>query len=370
VAHQRGVDGSVQTTQGGYGGVGGGCGGIVQSAVSVVDGSTMSVSSLGVGSVVLPADFSFAPTAKTIAVLSAGNSHTAPLGQVATMSLGEIVVPGGPPDMGGGPDGGIGGGCEQNSNIIRVDGEAIALAYDASESLWVQTREPATLQKISPSFGVSAKVTLSTDSRADTAWAVFHSNSGANIACASCHPEGGEDARVWQFDSVGPRRTQTLRGKVGGTEPFHWGGELANFDSLVGEVYMRRMAGPLLATDQKQVLFAWINAIPELPQSPPADAAAVARGKALFEDTTRAACASCHSGPELTNNATVDVGTGGKFQVPRLIGVGWRAPFLHTGCATTLFDRFDPSCGGAQHAVTSDLSPDQIQDLVQFLETL
>ena len=160
-------------------------------------------------------------------------------------------------------------------------------------------------------FSRKATVSLSTDSRADTGWAVFHSNSGASIACASCHPEGGEDARVWEFDALGPRRTQSLRGHVGGTEPFHWGGELPNFDSLVGEVYMRRMAGPLLAQDQKQVLFSWINAIPSLPASPVADAAAVARGKALFEDTTHAACTSCHSGPELTNNGGADVGTGG-----------------------------------------------------------
>jgi mono/diheme cytochrome c family protein len=365
IAHQRGIVGPVQTTQGGYGGVGG-CGGIVQSAVSLVDGATQSVGSLAVGSVVLPADLSYAPNAKQLAVLSAGNGHTPELGQVALMSTSEIVVPT-PSDMGG-----TSGGCEENTNTLHVDGEATALAYDAGEALWVQTREPATLQKLSTStFSVVATVKLSSDSRADTGWALFHSNSGANIACASCHPEGGEDARVWQFDALGPRRTQSLRGHVGGTEPFHWGGELANFSTLVGEVYMRRMAGPLLSPDQQSVLFSWVNAIPLTPSSPPADAAAVTRGKALFEDTTRAACTSCHSGPELTNNSSADVGTGGKFQVPRLLGVGWRAPFLHDGCAASLTDRFT-SCGGTTdlHGVTSQLTTAQIADLVAYLQTL
>jgi mono/diheme cytochrome c family protein len=373
IAHQRGSVGPVQTTEGGYGGPGGGCGGIVQSAVSMVDGTTQTISSLGIGGVVLPADLSYAPNAKTVAVLSAGNGHTPELGQVMLMSIGEIVVPPAPVDMGGGTaDGGAGGGCEQNSNLLRVDGEATAVAFDAGEALWVQTREPATLQKVSTiDFTVHATVSLSSDSRADTGWAVFHSNSGANIACASCHPEGGEDARVWEFDALGPRRTQSLRGHVGGTEPFHWGGELPDFDSLVGEVYMRRMAGPLLAPDQKQVLFSWVNAIPLLPASPVADAAAVARGKTLFEDTTHAACTSCHSGPELTNNSGADVGTGGTFQVPRLIGVAWRAPFLHDGCAATLTDRFT-SCGGTTnlHGATSQMTAAQIADLVAYLQTL
>ncbi|MGZ3407933.1 MAG: cytochrome-c peroxidase, partial [Polyangia bacterium] len=181
----------------------------------------------------------------------------------------------------------------------------------------------------------------------------------------------GEDARVWDFDTLGPRRTQTLRGHVGGTEPFHWNGELPSFDSLVGEVYLRRMAGPPLAPDQEQALFGWVNSIPLVAQSAPADTAAVARGKAIFEDTTHAACTSCHSGPQLTNNASADVGTGGQFQVPRLIGVGFRAPFLHNGCAATLTDRFGV-CGGSGdlHGVTSQLTSAQIADLVSYLQTL
>jgi mono/diheme cytochrome c family protein len=286
-----------------------------------------------------------------------------------------IVVPGGSPDMAGPPsfdDGGVGGGGCTSGSGMPVNGEVESLAYDAAGNLWLQTRDLATLIKLGGQSNlVEATVTLSTNQLPDTGWAIFHSNSGANIACASCHPEGGEDSRTWEFDMIGKRRTQSLRAHVGGTEPFHWGGELPTFGSLVGEVYLRRMAGPHLADDQQQVLFNWINAIPALPQSAPADAAAVARGKAIFEDTTHAACTSCHSGPELTNNADADVGTGGKFQVPRLVGVGWRAPFLHDGCAATLNDRFT-ACGGTSnlHGVTSSLTAAQIADLVAYLQTL
>ena len=68
---------------------------------------------------------------------------------------------------------------------------------------------------------------------------------------------------------------------------------------------------------------------------------------------------------------TVDVGTGGPFQVPSLRGVAWRAPFMHTGCAATLADRFAGACGGGdKHGVTSTLTASQIGDLTAYLETL
>src|SRR4029079_17135526 len=90
------------------------------------------------------------------------------------------------------------------------------------------------------------------------------------------------------------------------------------------------------------------------------------RGKQLFEER----CTACHAGAAMTTSRTVDVGTGVAFQVPSLVGVGWRAPFIHSGCAKTLFDRFDPACGGAAHGDTKDLDKAQIADLVGFLETL
>ena len=81
-------------------------------------------------------------------------------------------------------------------------------------------------------------------------------------------------------------------------------------------------------------------------------------------------CVSCHNGQQLTNNQTDFVGTGGSFQVPRLVGLAFRAPYLHDGCAKTLADRFGACGGGDSHGHTSQLSPQQIGDLVAFLQTL
>jgi hypothetical protein len=44
---------------------------------------------------------------------------------------------------------------------------------------------------------------------------------------------------------------------------------------------------------------------------------------------------------------------------------------MHTGCAPTLRDRFDPLCGGGdRHGKTSHLRETQLDDLIAFLRTL
>jgi hypothetical protein len=66
------------------------------------------------------------------------------------------------------------------------------------------------------------------------------------------------------------------------------------------------------------------------------------------------------------------VGTGRAYQVSSLLGVSWRAPFMHDGCATTLSERFaSPSCsGGDKHGSTSALAASELDDLVAYLESL
>jgi mono/diheme cytochrome c family protein len=136
------------------------------------------------------------------------------------------------------------------------------------------------------------------------------------------------------------------------------------------DVFSGRMAGPLLSSDQKNALEAWVDTIPLMPQTAGLDSAAVARGSMIFNDAS-VGCSACHAGSLLTNNTTVDVGTGQAFQVPSLRSVSWRAPFMHNGCAQTLADRFNPTCGGGdKHGVTSTLTAAQLSDLEAYLESL
>jgi cytochrome c553 len=259
--------------------------------------------------------------------------------------------------------------CATTQNELAPSGEAIALALLPGNSVLVQSREPAQLEILSTDTGASTNViALSSDSRSDTGHAIFHANSGAGIACASCHGEGGDDGHVWTFDQEGSRRTPSLRGTLDGTAPYHWNGEMKDISALSDAVMTGRMNGPALDAVQKGHLQSWLFALPALPAPTGLDAAAVTRGQTLFASSTTA-CASCHSGPRFTSSVTVSVGTGGAFQVPSLVGVGARAPFLHDGCAATLTDRFG-SCGGASHGDTTKLSTGEIGDLVAYLQTL
>jgi mono/diheme cytochrome c family protein len=246
-------------------------------------------------------------------------------------------------------------------------GQVIAVAYSQTGVLFAQTREPAALWR----GDTRASTPLASDWRTDTGHLIFHANAGGGLACASCHPEGGEDGRTWNFVCAGARRTQSIRGGISQTAPFHWDGSEHDFSHLMDDVFSGRMAGPMLSADQKTALQSWVDTIPAMPPTANLDSAAVVRGAMVFDDA-KVGCASCHAGSLLTNNATVDVGTGQAMQVPSLRGVSWRAPFMHNGCAQTLADRFsDAGCsGGDRHGVTSTLTAGQIGDLTAYLQSL
>jgi hypothetical protein len=244
--------------------------------------------------------------------------------------------------------------------------QPIALAFDSSNDLIVQTRQPSQIVILSSAGGTST-ISLSTVTRQDTGYDVFHTQAGGMIACASCHPEGRDDGHVWQLDG-NSRRTPSLRGTIAGTAPYHWPGDQPNLPALTNDVYTHRMSGVALADDQMGALTSWVEGIPALPAPTWVDSSAAQRGKILFNNPS-VGCATCHSGAKFTNNQTMDVGTGGLFQVPPLVGVGWRTPLLHDGCAATIGDRFG-SCSSPQHGSTGSLSAGQVSDLTAYLETL
>lgn len=341
----------VRTDPGGYGstssGLGNDCGpslGIVSTRVEIVGRG-----SVRIPSAVLPVDL--ATNGRELAIVAAGNAHTKELPQIYVVFAQQLA--------------------ESHDNCVatvqgNVPGQAIAAAFDGKDELVVQTREPAAIHIMTEDRRRPWKtIALPGISVADTGHAIFHSNAGGFLACASCHAEGGDDGRTWTFVDMGPRRTPSLRGTTKGTEPFHWDGDMSDLRHLVDNVFVGRMSGPKIDDAQTDALGSWMFSLPPPPRIG-AETEAAVRGKALFDQR----CQSCHTGAMLTNNKSFDVGTGGVMQVPSLVGVAWRAPYIHTGCAKTLFDRFSPDCGGRAHGDVGDLRRDQITDLVAFLETL
>lgn len=416
MVHQRGLDDTVVSRPGGYGSSSV-CDSIVHTTVTVMKEGRIPVATPVIAGMVLATDMAVSPDGKRVALVATGNATNAEkpggepgLPRVFVTDVDSVTdsTVGCRPDgkhapclpspvfggTGGTAFGGTGGTAFSDNEVRqsgtggssgaggsgsacdsktpaggapRVVGEPVAVAFDGAGAVVVQTREPAALF-----LANGVKVVLSTQSRADTGHTVFHGNAGGFMACASCHPEGGDDGRVWTFTCEGRRRTQSLGVPIAGTEPLHWGGDMKSFSDIMTNVFTGRMSGSKLAPEQMEATLTWIDRRPRSPASRgTADTAAIERGRVLFHEDPKLACASCHAGAKLTNNMTVDVGTGGPLQVPSLLGVGDRAPFMHDGCAKTLADRFAPTCGGGdKHGVTSSLTAAQIADLVAYMESL
>jgi hypothetical protein len=254
----------------------------------------------------------------------------------------------------------------ENGAITRVPIGVMPTAVGfTGHTLVAFTREPAELVAVTNAT-TQFQVILTTTSVASTAFDLFHGATPAQIACASCHPEAGEDGNVWTLPE-GRVRTPTLRGGISATAPFHWLGEETTLDQLMFDIFAVRMGGQVQSPDRTAALARWLDAQSARPR-PSLDPLAVGRGASIFE-SPETGCTSCHVGQLGTNNTSVNVGTGERLQVPRLVELAYRAPYLHDGRATTLRNRFGAIGGGDQHGHTSHLSPEEIDDLVTYLRS-
>ncbi len=323
---------------------------VVRSALTIFhDGKTLGSVELGG---VLPVDLAVSPDGKRVAVASAGS------GTVSVLNADQL----------GFISGGICG-----ARVTPTSFEPVGVAFTPQGDLVVHDREPAQLRVFDPDQKLTATILLSGEPPNAPGYTLFHNGgrgTGAAVACASCHPEGREDGHVWTFTGAkGPVRTQTVAGGINDTAPFHWAGNLKSIDAVVEETLVGRMGHPVPGDATVASLKSWMQAIPAPRTAAGAPAEAISHGKELFNDTA-VGCASCHTGPQFTNGASSDVGTGDKFQVPSLRGVGARGPWMHDGCATTLRARFGTCGGGDKHGKTSQLTPEDLDALTAYLQTL
>ncbi|MEI9951882.1 MAG: cytochrome-c peroxidase [Pseudomonadota bacterium] len=361
-----------------YGGGGMGCDGIVRNVVSTVsaDGSVVSAQFTGAP---LPVDVAVSGDQQWIAVAHAGLADLAaprpslvfPAEQGPSASGGFAFGAGSAVSILSLAELNSGNPCTfSQSNVSSTP--VTAVAFTANGRLLAQTREPPQLLIVRDlPFGLPDIIPLPGESRADTGHELFHRDAGGGIACASCHPEGGEDGRTWRFAGTGERRTQALHVGLRDTAPFHWSGDLPDVGALMTQVFVGRMGGVRESAARVSALSEWLFSLKAPASIRDASDDAALRGQALFQSLD-VGCTSCHSGTKLTDNESVAIDTvsTSKLQVPSLVAVGYRAPFMHNGCAATLTDRFDPKCGGNAHGNTAGLNDTQRSDLVAYLESL
>jgi len=352
VVHQNDFSGVVEAHCDGYGATASRPT-IVSSAITFLgqDGKSTQIGGCLPPSVVLPVDVAISHDGQSAAIVSAGTRA------VFVVPTTRTPVNTDPETFNTCPK------LQTWTQLSTGQSEPTAVAFDAEDRTLTLTREPA----LYVNGGLFAA--LPGEPRPHTGFTLFHRDAGRGLACASCHPEATHDGRTWAFSGIGPRRTQSLVGGILSTAPFHWDGDLPTMGSLMNEVFVNRMGGQPPSQEQVGALGRWLDAQPAPVIAPPPDLDRIGRGRTLFHDPN-VGCATCHNGPRYTNNANADVGTGGFFQVPQLMGLALRAPYLHNGCARTLLERFGPCGGGESHGHTAQLSAAQLDDLVAFLETL
>ena len=201
------------------------------------------------------------------------------------------------------------------------------------------------------------------------------------LSCASCHPDARADGLNWDLLNDGLGNPKNARSMVWSarTPPVMSHGVRANMEAAAKAGFVH-----ILFTEPKtqdlEAVIAYLRAL-EPVTSPHRNedgtlTEAAQRGEKLFQ-SEQVGCAQCHPSPLFTNLNSFEVGTAtttdrgsASFDTPTL-AEGWRSPpFLHDGSATTLKEVLTKANPKDQHGVTSKLTPDQINDLAAYLESL
>ena len=341
--HQAQGTQSVPVERSGYGRGGGDCSALVTTQLSVVAQESFDDAQVRFDGLVLGVDFAFAN--EQLMIVGAADPEPEQTGLVSSVASAVMAR------------------AEEENCLEAVAGwsggheepvQAVVATEDGGFLGW--QRQPAALLR----FGASGTL-LDAERLGDAPYvrdaghAVFHRATPSGLACASCHPGGRDDGHVWDFGV--PLRTQSLVGGISQTAPYHWRGEHADLNALANQAMRERMRGEL-APGELEALLGWLDTLPAPATSASPNDAALAE----------AGCTDCHADAMGSRAESMDVGTGLTLQVPPLVGVNVRGPWMHDGCAETLEEALD-GCDGAPHGGRV-LEPEQRAAVLDVLRRL
>jgi cytochrome c553 len=190
------------------------------------------------------------------------------------------------------------------------------------------------------------------------------------MACSSCHAEERADGLSWRLQGKN-LQTPLLAGRMDGSHPHKhkWDGQDPDLKtSLINTV--QRLGGTGINAQQARELTAFLESVPAPRKPTVEDPTAVARGKQLFESEVTG-CASCHNGALFTDEESYDIANDlPEVNTPSLVGLAHSAPYYHDGSARTLEAMLRDNASIHGMGNVAKLSDQQIDDLVQYLETL
>jgi YVTN family beta-propeller protein len=208
-------------------------------------------------------------------------------------------------------------------------------------------------------------------------------------SCNTCHSDGHTSGL--DFDTLNDGRqdlsTAHLRSRkkaptlrhVTKTEPWTWHGWQSSLDDAMIESFTKSMQGSKPKADDVKALIAYLDTL-EFPRNPfrQSDGSltpAAQRGRDVFR-SARAACNTCHKGPEFTDGKIHEVGLEERddayrgYNPPSLRGVYDKDPYLHDGRAKSLRQALTGPHATESVTGLGELTENELDDLIVYLKSL
>ncbi len=266
------------------------------------------------------------------------------------------------------------------------DGKTLYVANYLADAIQVVDAEAATLSR---TIALGGPTELSP---ARLGEALFHDatrSSNQWYSCNTCHSDGHTNGL--DFDTLNDgrqdlsqthlrsrKKVPTLRG-VTRTGPWTWHGWQKSLNDAVVESFTKSMQGKTPTAVETDAVVAFLGTL-EHPRKPrratdgplPEN---VVRGAAIFR-SAKAACNTCHSGPDFTDGKIHNAGLEESddafkgYNPPSLLGVLDKDPYLHDGRAKTLREALSGPHSPDVVSGSGELAEDELSDLIAYLETL
>lgn len=199
------------------------------------------------------------------------------------------------------------------------------------------------------------------------------------LSCSTCHPDARADGLNWDLmnDGIGnPKNTRSMLWSFQ-TPPAMSLGVRADM-SVAAAAGFQHLLFQKPASGELRAVEKYLESLK--PETSPrlTDgrlSAKAQQGKALFE-SPEVGCARCHPAPLYTDLQLHDVGTGSqsdesaRFDTPALVELWRTAPYLHHGRAADLRMLLTEMNTLDRHGRTAHLSAEEIDAIVEFLESL
>lgn len=264
-------------------------------------------------------------------------------------------------------------GCRPIDFAISPDGELIYVANQLDDSVSVvriDGRKPIATIRLAEQVTAHSPAQLGERLFFDAKL-----SSDGWLSCHSCHTDGHTNGG--RADTFGDgfegdaKRVPTLLG-VHESGPWAWNGEIADLASQIRKSVTTTMRGPALEDDHVASLTEYVGSLTAPPSVRLArgelDTNRHNRGRELFDTF---GCDQCHVPESYTSSGSYHVGFrdqsgSDKFNPPSLRAVSHRPSLLHDNRASSVRDVLER----LRHQIDSEISEQDLRDLVYFVESL